>query len=161
METKIGHATYNFSLTVFSGPVSKDYCLLISSFSRIETNSVVLIKLGNNEVLKLIANNVHTGQVDLSSAYSSTVTAPTRYPVTTTSTVISTKKIDYYSSIYSLNQEELNKIENNGVYKIRIEFANTYNEKSWEDDKLGKFIRSAHEALELQLQQPNTIEQGF
>ena len=158
METKIDNATYNFSLTVFSGLHSKDYCLLISSIWRIENNCVVLIKLGNNDIIKLQSNNTNVGKVDW----------PSYKPIiggTSTSGVLTTEKVDYYSSIYSLNPEELDKIEQYGIFKIRIQFGNTYKEKGWNNDTLGKYIKSCHELLELQLQKllatPKSIEDNF
>lgn len=158
METKIDNATYSFSLTVFSGLQSKDYCLLISSIWRIENNSVVLIKLGNDEIIKLLSDNTNVGKVDW----------PSYKPIiggTSTSGVLTTEKVDYYSSIYSLNPELLDKIEQYGIFKIRIQFGNTYKEQSWNSDKLGKYIKNSHELIELQLQKspatPKSIEDNF
>jgi hypothetical protein len=158
METKIDNATYNFSLTVFSGLQSKDYCLLISSIWRIENNYVVLIKLGNDEIIKLLSDNSNVGKVDW----------PSYRPIiggTSTSGVLTTEKADYYTSIYSLNLEVLDKIEQYGIFKIRIQFGNTYKEQSWNYDKLGKYIKNCHELIELQLQKspatPKSIEDNF
>ena len=64
LETKIENATYSFSLTVFSGPKSRYYCLLISSLWRINENNLVLLKIGNGETIKLESDNVNKGQVD-------------------------------------------------------------------------------------------------
>lgn len=158
METKIDNATYSFSLTLFSGLHSKDYCLLISSIWRIENNSVVLIKLGNDEIIKLISDNTNVGKVDW----------PSYKPIiggTSPSGVLTTEKVDYYTSIYSLNSEVLDKIEQYGIFKIRIQFGNTYKEESWNSDKLGKHIKNCHELIELQLQKspstPKSIEDNF
>lgn len=158
IETKIDNATYNFGLTVFSGQRSKEYCLLISSLWRMKAEEIVLIKLGNDETIKLISNNVNMGDVDW----------PTYSPIiggTSTSSVMTTKRVDYYSSIYSLPEDILNKIEEYGIYKIRIQFGSTYKEQSWINDKLGKYIKSSHKLLESQLQKsvaiPKSIEQGF
>lgn len=157
METKIDNATYSFNLTVFSGPTSKYYCLLISSLWRIENNGVVLLKLGNDNVIKLTCDNTNVGEIDW----------PTYSPIiggANSSGVMTTKRVDYYTSIYPLTREDLRELERHGVYKIRIQFADTYKEQSWKKDKLGKFIASSHETLELQLKKPNSpqsIEQGF
>jgi len=158
LETKIDNATYNFGLTVFSGAKSKYYCLLISSLWRIDNNNIVLLKIGNGETIKLVSDNINKGQVDWPS-YSPIIGGNSN------SGVVSTKKTDYYSSIYSLDDDVLRKIEQHGVYKIRIEFANTYKEQIWKNDKLGRYIKNAHEILESQLQKPGSsgksIEQDF
>ncbi len=158
LETKIDNATYRFNLTVFSGQKSKYYCLLISSLWRIENNGIVLIKLGNDETVKLVSDNSNVGEVDW----------PTYSPIiggTSTSGVMTTKKVDYYTSIYLLQEDVLSKIEQYGIRKIRIQFGNSYKEQNWKRDKLGKYIRNAHEILELQLQKPvatsKSIEQDF
>lgn len=157
-ETKIDNATYSFSLTVFAGQKPKYYCLLISSIWRLENNGIVLVKLGDEETIKLTADNVNVGQVDW----------PTYSPIiggTTTSGVMGTKKTDYYSSIYLLKDDALNKIETYGITKIRIQFGTTYKEQTWTSDRLGKYIKRSHELLEQQLQIPTTksksIEQDF
>ena len=158
LETKIDNATYNFSLTVFSGAKSKYYCLLISSLWRIDNNNIVLLKIGNGEAIKLVSDNINKGEVDWPSY--SPIIGGNSY-----SGVLTTKKADYYSSIYSLDDDVLRKIEQYGVYKIRIEFANTYKEQIWKNDKLGRYMKNAHELLESQLQRPNSssksIEQEF
>ncbi len=158
LETKIDNATYSFSLTVFSGSKSRYYCLLISSLWRIDENSLVLLKIGNGETIKLISDNINKGQVDWPSY--SPIIGGNSY-----SGVLTTKKTDYYVSIYSLDDDVLKKIEEHGVYKIRIEFANSYKEKIWKSDRLGKYLGKAHKLLELQLKRPinsgKSIEQDF
>ena len=158
LKMTIDRATYDFSLTVFSGLHSKDYCLLISSLWKFEENNVVLLKLGNEEIIKLIANNVNVGQLDY----------PKYNPIiggSSVSGVMTTQKVDYYVSLYSLDSDLLKKIEQYGIIKIRIGFVNTYYEKIWKNDKLGKFIKRSHERLEEQLQKPHasskSIENGF
>jgi len=155
---KIDIATYDFSLTVFSGFRSKDYYLMISSIWKIEENCVVMVKLGNGEIVKLVAKNVTVGQLDY----------PNYDPIigsSSVSGVISTQKVYYYVSIYSIENDLLNKIEQYGIIKIRIAFGNTYYEKNWNYDKLGKFIKKSHNRLEEQLQKPHfstkSIENGF
>ncbi len=158
LEAKIDNATYSFSLAVFSGPKSRYYCLLISSLWRIEENNLVLLKIGNGEIIKLISDNINKGQVDWPSY--SPIIGGNSY-----SGVLTTKKTDYYVSIYSLDHNVLKKIEEHGVYKIRIEFANSYKEQIWKSDKLGKYLEKAHKLLESQLQRLSnsgkSIEQDF
>lgn len=158
METKIDNATYSFSLTLFSGLHSKDYYLLISSLWRIENDCVVLIKLGNDEAIKLISNKTNVGKVDWTS-YKPIIGG------TTPSGILTTEKVDYYTSIYSLTPEVLSKIEQYGILKIRIQYGNNYKEESWSIDKLGEHIKNCHELIELQLQKPpatlKSIEDNF
>jgi hypothetical protein len=157
--TKVEKATYNFSLTVFSsGLSSKDYCLLISSIWKIEKDCIVMVKLGNDETVKLIANNLNVGEIDW----------PTYNPIIggkPFTGVLSTKKANYYVSLFSLENDLLEKIEKFGIEKIRISFGNTYFEKNWTNNRLGKYIKKCHEKLESQLQKNinsmKSIEDGF
>ena len=158
LEMDLDNVTYNFSLTVFSGANSKDYCLLISSFSKIEENCIVMLKLGNEEIVKLTANNLNIGQVDY----------PKYNPIiggTTVSGILSNQKVDYYVSIFSLDDDLLNRIEEYGIIKIRVAYFGIYNERSWRKDRLGKYIKRCHLKLEEKLQKyPATIksiESGF
>jgi hypothetical protein len=157
METKLDNATYGFSLTLFSRNYSKDYCLLISSLWRIEAGSAVLLKLGNNEIIKLISDNTNVGKVDWPS-YKPIIGSPS------TTGILTTEKVDYYVSIYSLSSEVLDKIERLGVLKIRIQFGDSYKEKSWNVDKLGKYIKGCHVLIEKQLKTDfkfKTMEDNF
>lgn len=158
LEIKLGDATYNFSLTVFSGRFSKEYCLLISSIWKIDEKCVLMLKLGNDEVMKLEANNINVGQIDY----------PKYDPIigsSATSGLLSTQKVNYYVSLYSLDSDLLRKIEKEGISKIRIAFDNTYFEKTWKKDSLGRYIKKCHDELEVQLSKPNSslsrIEENF
>lgn len=158
MDARIDKATYSFTLTVFSGQQLKYYCLLISSIWRIENNGIVLLKLGNEETIKLMADNTNVGQVDW----------PTYTPIVGTykaSGLLGTEKTDYYTSIYLLQDDVMKKIEMYGINKIRIQFGTTYNERFWRKDRIGKYIKHSHELLEQQLQRlpkkSNSIEQDF
>ncbi len=158
LKVNIDNATYSFTLTVFSGPSSKKYGLLISSIWKIENDAIFLVKLGNNEVIKLVADNVNIGKIDY----------PSYMPIlgsTAVSGLLATEKVDYYSSIYNLDQESLSKIMEFGIYKIRIQFIDTYKEKIWKRDLLGGYIKRSYELLENQLLKPfqnsNSIERGF
>ncbi len=158
LKINIDNASYSFTLTVFSSPNSKNYGLLISSIWKIENNGVFLIKLGNQEIIKLIADNVNIGKVDY----------PSYMPLigsVNNAGILATEKVDYYSSIYFLDNETLSKIEEYGIYKIRIHFIDNYKEQNWKKDILGNYIKRSHELLESQLQKPllssTSIERDF
>lgn len=155
---KIENGTYDFSLTVFSNPDSKVYALLISSIWMMKEDCVVMLKLGNEEIVKLTANNINVGKIDY----------PSYTPIignTSSSRIMSTQKVDYYVSLYTLEKELLNKINQNGIIKLRISFGDTFFEKSWKKDELGKHITSSYKKLEEQLQKPHisnkSIEDDF
>jgi hypothetical protein len=155
-ETRIGDATYTFSLTVFSGQSSKNYCLIISSLWKIQNDAVVLFKLGNEEVIKLAADNANVSQVDW----------PTLLPIIggpSPSGLLTTKRTDYYTSIFLLEKDILSKIEEHGIYKFRIEYGDSYKQQSWLIDRLGKYIKKSHGLIESRLDKKpvNSIEDGF
>lgn len=158
LDMKIDNATYSFGLTVFSNSTTTIYYLQVSSLWKIEENCLVLLKLGNGETVKLVSENVNVGIIDW----------PSYSPIigdSKPSGLISTQKTDYYSSIYLLQKDVLNKIELFGINKIRIQYFNSYKEQNWKKDKLGKHIRKSHELIESQLEitpsQRNSIEDDF
>ena len=158
LDMKIDDAFYRFSLTSFSDSNYKEYFLLINSTSRIENKSVVLLKLGNDETIKLTSDTIKITKVDWP-VYNPIVGGTRPY------TLITKEKVDYYASIYLLKEDVLEKIEQHGILKIRIEYKDTYKEKSWNIDMLGIFIKDCHESIERKLRKsPDTyksIEDNF
>ena len=159
-DIKIENATYKFSLTVFSSPNSKRYCLLISSIWNMDEGCILMIKLKNEEVIKLIANNINVGKVDW----------PKYDPIignSTSSGIMSTEKIDYYVSLYSLDNDLLDKINQEGIVKLRVAFKSKFFEKVWKKDELGKFLKQSQIKIEDQLKKAHissstiSIEDGF
>lgn len=155
---KIENGTYDFSLAVYSNSYSKVYTLLISSIWRMKDDCVVMLKLGNEEVVKLNVNNINVGKIDY----------PSYTPIignTSSSGIMSTQKVDYYVSVYKLEKELLYKIKQNGIIKLRISFGDTFFEKSWKKDQIGKHISSSYKKIEEQLQKPHisnkSIEDDF
>jgi len=155
---KIENGTYDFSLTAFSNPNSKVYALLISSIWMMKEDCIVMLKLGNEEIVKLTSNNINVGKIDY----------PSYTPIignTSNSGIMSTQKVDYYVSLYTLEKELLNKINQNGIIKLRISFGDTFFERSWKKDELGKHITSSYKKLEEHLQNPHisnkSIEDDF
>jgi hypothetical protein len=49
------------------------------------------------------------------------------------------------------DNELLNKIKQNWIIKIRIQFGNEFFEKKWKKDELGKFINKSQIKIEEQL----------
>jgi hypothetical protein len=158
LEIKIDNATYQFSLTVFSSGNSKNYALLASSIWKMENDGVLMIKLGNQEAVKLVANNVNKSQIDY----------PKYNPLIGggyENGTLSTQKVDYYVSLFPLDLDLFEKFEKYGIVKMRIQFVNTYFESSWKKDTLGKFIKKSYDVIENQLNKPitqkNKIDEDF
>ena len=174
---KIDKTNYDFSLAVFSGSLSKEYCLLISSIWEIEDNCVVIIKLGNKEEVKLVATHVDVRQID----------SPTYMPIiggspdieirdasspamgdtpigqvggipiggTPDRAITITRNLDYFTSHYFIDDELVDKIERYGISKMKIASGSTFKEKSWCRNKLGKYSKKSHKKLEEQLLKPS------
>ena len=155
---KIENGTYDFSLAVYSNSYSKVNTLLISSIWMMKEDCVVMLKLGNEEIVKLNAININVGKIDY----------PSYTPIignTSSSGIMSTQKVDYYVSVYKLENELLYKIRQNGIIKLRISYGNTFFEKNWRKDELGKHITSSYKKLDEQLQKSHisnkSIEDDF
>ena len=157
VEMKIDDATYTFYLALFTPYDIKKYYLGVSSLWRIHENDLLLLKLGNGETVRLIANTASVGKVDW----------PKYVPIIGGSYtgISTTQKVDYYSTLFDIDIEVLNKIEHHGINKMRIEFFSTFYEQSWRTNKLGKYITKSRKKLDEQLKKPYkpeiSIEEGF
>ena len=91
----------------------------------------MLLKLGNGDIVYLPVNNVHVGKVTMPS-----------YGVTigTITSITPSTQADYYSSVYELKEEDMNKIDIYGISKIRISNGVEYFDKKYRSNSLGKFL---------------------
>lgn len=136
---------YSFCMKVFESSEQKDWLLLVSSFSYIPMASELLIKLGNDDILYLPVNNVHVGKV----------TNPEYgYTIGNVTTMTPSVDVDYYSSVYELTPEKINKIDSLGIKKIRISNGTSYRDKTFEYNSLGKFLGKCYKNILKRLESP-------
>lgn len=136
---------YSFCMKVYEYSEQKDWLLLVSSFSYIPMASELLIKLGNDELLYLPVNNVHIGKV----------TKPGYgYTIGNITTMTPSADVDYYSSVYELTPENINKIDSLGIKKIRISNGTSYKDKTFEYNSLGKFLGKCYKNILKRLENP-------
>lgn len=138
-------AEFNFGLKVFDRYFGTDWCLLISSYYFISQSAELLIKLGNDEVIYKRCNNVNVGQIS-SSGYS--------YKIGSITTYSPPRKDDYYSSIFDLSIEDLDKIEQYGIKKIRISNGVKSRDKEFPTNKLGKYLIKSRRKIQERLNNP-------
>ena len=130
-DEKLDGVEYSFSVKAFEKYGIIDWCLLVSSFNYISDNAILLIKLGNNEVLEIPINNLNIGTVHMPS-YSYTIGKIAYHTPS--------NEAEYYSALFAPTELQWSNIEQYGIIKIRISSRSSYNEKVWKKDKLGKFI---------------------
>ena len=130
-DEKLDGVQYSFSVKAFEKYGIIDWCLLVSSFNYISDNAILLIKLGNNEVLEIPINNLNIGTVHMPS-YS--------YSIGNIAYHAPSSEAEYYSALFAPTELQWSNIEQYGIIKIRISSRSSYNEKVWKKDKLGKFI---------------------
>lgn len=112
---------FKFCLKVFEGSDRRDWLLLVSSYAPMSMESVLLLKLWNEAILRLNVNNI---KVDTKTkpAYAATIGSMTATIGSMTSTIGSittihpSKDVNYYYSVYELTPEE---IEYMGKYGIK------------------------------------------
>jgi len=157
-EMKIGDASYDFYLALLKVYNSKKYLLGVSSLWHIEDYNVLLLKLGNDETVKLIADNVEVNKIDWPK-YIPIIGSTSNYGISTT------EKVDYYSSSFEIDVEILDKIEKYGIDKIRIAFFNEYFEQNRGSRKLGRYILKSRKKLDSEYEKPikptKSIEENF
>lgn len=123
---------FDFGIKIYKGSNSVDWCLLISSFNYISESTEVLLKLGNKEIIYLPCNNVHTGNVTMP-GYGVTIGNYT--------SISPSRSVKYYSSIYEITPELINKIKKYGISKIRISSGTQYYDQEFSsENRLGNFL---------------------
>ena len=127
---KIGGEKYEFGLKIYEDGHDIDWLLIVGSFNPIPDNTIILIKLYNEEIIELSANNVHTGDVTTSSGYILNVGKVGYISPSTSST--------YYSSVYVITPEDLARIDDYGIEKIRIGTDLKFVDEKWLYNQLGK-----------------------
>ena len=128
---KIGGIKYEFGLKIYEDGYNEDWLLLVSSFNPIPENTTILLKLYNEDVIELSANNVHTGDIT-SQGYVYNIGRIGYINPSTTST--------YYSSVFVLSPEELTRIDDYGIQKIRIGTDLKFSDKEWLYNQLGSYL---------------------
>lgn len=142
----VDDAEYRFTMKIYESAKSIDWHLLISSFSYIPSSAEVLLKLGNGEMMYLPCNNVTTGSVTRPGYGISIIRGFTEiYP---------SKEKEYYSSIYDLTPEKLDKIAEFGIKKIRISTGVKYRDEVFRGNPLGKFIVRCRKNIQERLDNP-------
>lgn len=111
---------YNLGLKVFVSQDRIDWLLLVSSFSRITESAIVLIKLGNDEVIELPVNNVRVGNI---------ATPATGIHYGSISHYYPGDDRDYYSSVYVLTEGVFAVISEYGIKKMRIYDGTEYRDR--------------------------------
>lgn len=115
---------------------SSEWYLVISSFHFISKSAELLLKLGNGEIVYLPCINVYTGNIEkLRDAL--TIDIP---PIHIT-TITPRDSAEYYSSIYDISPEIIDKIKKYGISKIRISSGTQYYDQEFSsENRLGNFL---------------------
>ena len=143
---------YDACMKVYEKDNEQDWYLLISSYNHIPNSAEILLKLGNEEIIYLPANNVNIGKVSTPG-----------YAITSGkyTTFLPSKNINYYSSIYELSQTNMDKIDTFGITKIRISNGDEYIDRTFTYNYLGKFLSKCREIIAKRLETPQNIFDGF
>ena len=157
VDLEIGDATYKFNMILDLSAKSKKYYLEVASTSKMQENNVLLLKLGNNENVKLTASDVKVEKVNMPKDL--TILGGKQIGLSIN------RKIDYYSSLFDVDTKVLEGIKNHGIIKMRIEYMDTFFEQNWWSNELGKYITESRKMLDEQSKKPNKattpIEDGF
>lgn len=152
----IGGAKYRICMKIYETPYEKNWCLLIGSLSYISKYSArILLKLDDGDIIDLPVNNVNIGKVTLPS-YGVTIGNITSYSPSS--------DVDYYSSIYCLSEDDLEKIDNHRIIKIRFSDGSNYRDKEFDNNSLGNFLRKCHKNIQDRMDNPlkeKSIYDGF
>ena len=144
-EYSVDDKDFKFCLKVFDGSDRRDWLLLVSSYAPMSMESVVLLKLWNEAILRLNVNNVNIGTLT-EPAYAITIGSIT--------TIHPSKDVNYYYSVYELTPEEIEYMGKYGIKKIRIANGEKVWDKDFRFDSLGAYLSRSYKKILKQLETP-------
>ena len=144
-EYSVDDKDFNFCLKVFEGSDRRDWLLLVSSYAPMSMESVLLLKLWNEAILRLNVNNVNIGTLT-EPAYAITIGSITK--------IHPSKDVNYYYSVYELTPEEIEYMGKYGIKKIRIANGEKVWDKEFRFDSLGAYLSRSYKKILKQLETP-------
>lgn len=150
---------FKFCLKVFDGSDRRDWLLLVSSYAPMSMESVVLLKLWNEAILRLNVNNIKV-DTETKPAYAATIGSMTTTIGSMTATIGSittihpSKDVNYYYSVYELTPEEIEYMGKYGIKKIRIANGEKVWDKEFRFDSLGAYLSRSYKKILKQLETP-------
>lgn len=150
---------FKFCLKVFEGSDRRDWLLLVSSYAPMSMESVLLIKLWNEAILRLNVNNIKV-DTETKPAYAATIGSMTTTIGSMTATIGSittihpSKDVNYYYSVYELTPEEIEYMGKYGIKKIRIANGEKVWDKDFKFDSLGAYLSRGYKKILKQLETP-------
>lgn len=168
-EYSVDDKDFKFCLKVFEGSDRRDWLLLVSSYAPMSMESVLLLKLWNEAILRLNVNNIKV-DTETKPAYAATIGSMTTTIGSMTSTIGSitkiypSKDVNYYYSVYELTPEEIEYMGKYGIKKIRIANGEKVWDKDFRFDSLGAYLSRSYKKILKQLETPikkKNIFDGF
>lgn len=158
-EYSVDEKDFNFCLKVFEGSDRMDWLLLVSSYAPMSMESVLLLKLWNEAILRLNVNNIKV-DTETKPAYAATIGSMTTTIGSMTATIGSittihpSKDVNYYYSVYELTPEEIEYMGKYGIKKIRIANGEKVWDKDFRFDSLGAYLSRSYKKILKQLETP-------
>lgn len=158
-EYSVDDKDFKFCLKVFDGSDRRDWLLLVSSYAPMSMESVLLLKLWNEAILRLNVNNIKV-DTETKPAYAVTIGSMTTTIGSRTATIGSittihpSKDVNYYYSVYELTPEEIEYMGKYGIKKIRIANGEKVWDKDFRFDSLGAYLSRSYKKILKQLETP-------
>ena len=152
-EYSVDDKDFKFCLKVFEGSDRRDWLLLVSSYAPMSMESVLLLKLWNEAILRLNVNNIKV-DTETKPAYALTIGSITTSTTTSITTIHPSKDVNYYYSVYELTPEEIEYMGKYGIKKIRIANGEKVWDKEFRFDSLGAYLSRSYKKILKQLETP-------
>lgn len=158
-EYSVDDKDFKFCLKVFEGSDRRDWLLLVSSYAPMSMESVLLLKLWNEAILRLNVNNIKV-DTETKPAYAATIGSMTTTIGSMTATIGSittihpSTDVNYYYSVYELTPEEIEYMGKYGIKKIRIANGEKVWDKDFRFDSLGAYLSRSYKKILKQLETP-------
>ena len=128
---KIGGKKFSFALSAQVSQNDSVWVLIVSSYEYISSSAEILLKLGDDENVHLKCFLVNRGEIKKPG-----------YGVIIGNIYFEeeSKNVDHYSSTYLIKPEEIDRIVNLGINKIRISTGEGLRDKVFRNNNLGKYL---------------------
>ncbi len=127
----IDGVAFDIGMKIYEGMDKTVWCLLVSTNHSMAPSCEVVLKLGNYETLRIPCNNLNVGKVNTPGYGVVIGNIAYNYPSSET---------DYYSTLFELSPNIIDKIEQNGIIKIRISTGTEFLDKEFNNNRLGRYL---------------------
>ena len=135
---KVDGVAFDIGMKIFEGKHKTSWYLLVSTYHSMAPSCEVVIKLGNCESLCLPCKNLNVGKID---------TPGYGIPIGSITKIYPSGEAEYFSAIFELTPNIINKIEEHGIIKLRISTGTEFLDREYIKNQLGSYLEKCRSVI--------------